>query len=69
MVSDARELEELRSVLPNWLHNIANVFSKKAVDTLPQPQPFDYKLRFNRLEPLITLAHLYRISTPELEKM
>jgi hypothetical protein len=48
---------------------MANAFLKKAVDTLPQPQPFDHKLRFNGLEPLITLVHLYRMSTPELEKI
>jgi hypothetical protein len=34
-VPNARELEELRSALLNWLHNMANVFLKKAVDTLP----------------------------------
>jgi hypothetical protein len=68
-VPNARELEELRSVLPNWLHDMADAFLKKAVDTLPQPRPFDHKLHFNGPEPLMTLAHLYRMSTPELEKI
>jgi hypothetical protein len=48
---------------------MADAFLKKAADTLPQPRPFDYKLRFDGPEPLITSAHLYRMSTPELEKM
>jgi hypothetical protein len=32
---DANELRELRDSLPTWLHDIANAFSKKAVNTLP----------------------------------
>jgi hypothetical protein len=32
---DANELRELRDSLPIWLHDIANAFSKKAVNTLP----------------------------------
>jgi len=66
---DARELEELRNVLPDWLHDMADAFSKKAADTLPQSRPFDHKLRFDGPEPSMTSSHLYRMSTQELEKM
>ncbi len=31
---DANELEELRSSLLPWLYDMANAFSKKAIDTL-----------------------------------
>ena len=31
---NANELKELQSSLLPWLHDIANTFSKKAVDTL-----------------------------------
>ncbi len=60
---DANELEELRSSLPPWLRDMANAFSKKAADTLPQSRPFDYKLRFDGLEPSMKKAHLYKMST------
>jgi hypothetical protein len=68
-ISDAVELEELRAVLPPWLHDMADAFSKKAADTLPQSRSFDHKLRFDGPEPSMTRAHLYKMSTPELEKM
>ena len=61
--SAAQELEELRATLPDWLHDMADAFSKKAADTLPQSRPFDHKLRFDGPEPLIKSAYLYRIST------
>jgi hypothetical protein len=32
---DANKLKELYNSLPTWLHDIANAFSKKAVNTLP----------------------------------
>ena len=48
---------------------MADAFSKKAADTLPQSQLFDYKLYFDRPKPLILSAYLYKISTQELEKI
>ncbi len=66
---DANELEELRSSLPPWLRDMADAFSKKAADTLPQSRPFDHKLRFDGPEPSMKTAHLYKMSTQELEKM
>jgi len=32
---DAKELKDLQATLPDWLYDIANAFSKKAIDTLP----------------------------------
>jgi hypothetical protein len=66
---DEEELRELQASLPTWLSNMASAFSKKAADTLLLSRPFDYKLRFNGLEPLIKTAHLYKMSSLELEKM
>jgi hypothetical protein len=56
-------------MLPDWLSDLPGVFSKKAVDSLPKSRPFDHKLRFNGPEPSIKTAHLYKISTQELEKI
>ncbi len=69
MAFDANELKELQSSLLPQLHNMADAFSKKAIDTLSQSWPFDHKLRFNRLEPLMKKAYLYKINTQELEKI
>ena len=66
---DPKELQELRVSLPIWLRDMARAFSKKAADTLPQSRPFDHKLRFNGPDPSIKTAHLYKMSSYELEKM
>jgi hypothetical protein len=63
------ELQELQTILPPWLSDMASAFSRKAVDTLPQSRLFDYKLRFDGPDPLIRAAHLYKMSSPELGKM
>jgi hypothetical protein len=68
-ISDAVEIKELKAALPPWLHELADAFSKRAADTLPQSRSFDHKLRFDGPEPSMTTAHLYKMSTPELEKM
>ena len=60
---DTRELRDLRASLLAWLHDMADMFLKKAIDTLLLSWPFDYKLRFNRLEPLIKTAYLYKMSS------
>jgi len=66
---DAKELKDLQATLPDWLYDIADAFSKKAADTLPQSRSIDHKIRFDRPKPLIKTAHLYKMSTQELEKM
>jgi hypothetical protein len=68
-ISDTIEIEELKAALPSWLHELIGAFSKRAADTLPQSRPFNHKLRFDKPEPSMTTAHLYKMSTPELEKM
>jgi hypothetical protein len=68
-ILDAIEIKELKAALPPWLHELVDAFLKRAVNTLPQSWPFDHKLRFNKLEPFIITAHLYKISILELEKM
>ncbi len=66
---DAKEMQELRAMLPDWLSDLPGAFSKKAADSLPESRPFDHKLRFDGPEPSIKTAHLYKMSTQELEKM
>jgi hypothetical protein len=66
---DPKELQELRVSLPIWLRDMARAFSKKAADELPQSRPFDHKLRFDGPDPSIKTAHLYKMSSGELEKM
>ena len=68
-ISDTVEIEELKATLLPWLYKLVDAFSKRAADTLPQSRPFDHKLRFDGPEPSMTTAHLYKMSTPELEKM
>ena len=36
MSLDVKELQELRASLPAWLYDMADAFSKRAADTLPQ---------------------------------
>ncbi len=42
---------------------MADVFLKKVVDTLLLSWLFDYKLRFDRLEPLMKMTYLYKMSS------
>lgn len=66
---DANELKGLQATLPEWLHDMADAFSKKAADALPPSRPSNHKLRFDGPEPSMKKAHLYKMSTQELEKM
>jgi hypothetical protein len=63
------ELSQLRSKLPDWLHDMAQSFSKQAADILPPSRSFDHKLSFVGDPPEMKTSHLYKMSTPELEKM
>ena len=48
---------------------MADAFSKKATNILPQSRLFNYKLYFNGLELSLRIAYLYKISIQELEKI
>jgi hypothetical protein len=54
-------------IFPKEFHNLINVFSKKAADTLPEHRKSDYYITFEKNVSQLSHASLYRMSDEKLE--